>query len=267
MQLAKPFRLKRKADRAPLALVLGISVAQIAAYLLCDRPATAALAAAILLLPRFMAAMVVHNHAHTPIFRDRAANRVLDLLLYLETGMMVAKFHLHHNCGHHQFYTDPSRDPSTWVRRDGSSMGRLEYVARYFFTHTWKSIRIGRDYPTLLRRYWRAQAAALLALVAALVVNPLNGLILFVTPMLAVWLAFINATYDDHLGLHSMDDFAASFSKTNRLLNLFIFNNGYHLAHHVRPGMHWSELPAFHETIKERIRVPEESTVLNQLFA
>jgi hypothetical protein len=31
--------------------------------------------------------------------------------------------------------------------------------------------------------------------------------------------------------------------------------------------MHWSELPAFHETIKGRIRVPEESTVLNRLFA
>lgn len=267
MILANPFRLKRQVDRVPLALVLGVGIAQFAAYFLCNSAGMASLVAAALLLPRFMAAMVVHNHAHTPIFKERAMNRVLEVLLYLETGMMAAKFHLHHNCGHHQFYTDPSRDPSTWVKKDGSSMGRLEYVARYFIGHTYQTIRIGRDYPLLLRRYYRAQAVALCAVAAVIALNPVNGLILFVAPMFAVWLSFINATYDDHLDLHSTDDFAASYTKTNRLLNLLIFNNGYHLAHHVKPGAHWSELPAVHKAIEHRIQVPRGSTLINRLFA
>src|ERR1700732_2459177 len=113
MKLANPFRLKRKCDRAPLALVLAIGAVQFSAYLLCANPLVAAAIAAGLFLPQFMVAMVVHNHAHTPMFRERLANRVLEVLLYLETGMMTAKYHLHHNCGHHLFYTDPSRDPST----------------------------------------------------------------------------------------------------------------------------------------------------------
>ena len=267
MKLTNLFRLKRKIDRVPLGLALAVGTTQFATYFLCHNPAVAMLVAAALFLPQFMVAMVVHNHAHSPIFRKRVTNRILEVLLYLETGMMAAKFHLHHNCGHHQFYTDSSRDPSTWVRKDGSSMGRLEYVARYFLCHTYKTIRIGRDYPLLLRRYYRAQAITLCVEAALLTLNPVNGIILFMGPMLAVWLAFINATYDDHLNLHSKDDFEASYSKTNRLLNLLIFNNGYHLAHHVKPAVHWSELPAVHETIKDRIRVPHESTLLNRIFA
>lgn len=267
MQLASLLRLRRKIDRAPLALVLTVGTAQFASYALFRSPVAAMIAATVLFLPQFMVAMVVHNHAHAPMFRERSINRILEVLLYLETGMMTAKFHLHHNCGHHLFYTDPSRDPSTWVRKDGSSMGRLQYVARYFLGHTYHTIRLGREYPLLLRRYYRAQVVALCAVAAVLVLNPVNGLILFIGPMFAVWLAFINATYDDHLDLHSKDDFAASHSKTNRLLNLLIFNNGYHLAHHVKPGVHWSELPAIHESIKDRIRVPGPSTWLNRLFA
>jgi beta-carotene hydroxylase len=210
-------------------------------------------------------AMVVHNHAHTAVFRSRRANRALNLLLYLESGMMVAKFHLHHNCGHHLHYTDPQRDPSTCVK-NGGTMGRLEYIARYYVAHSWKSVRIGRDHPRLLRRYWEDQALAVAALAILFAVNWVNTLILVLAPMTMVWLAFINFTYDDHVGLTSKDDFEASHSKTHRLLNVLIFNNGYHLAHHVGPGIHWADLPDFHERIAARIRVPSPHTALNALF-
>ncbi|MDA9121468.1 fatty acid desaturase, partial [Flavobacteriales bacterium] len=34
---------------------------------------------------------------------------------------------------------------------------------------------------------------------------------------------------------------------TNPLLNFIAFNNGFHGAHHARPDIHWSMLPAYHE--------------------
>jgi beta-carotene hydroxylase len=266
MAFLKLFGLRRKIDLVPLALVVVVGAAQFGGFFMCDRPAMTVLISAVLLLPRFAVATVCHNHVHVPMCRGRLANAILDLVLYLETGMLPAKFRIQHNLGHHRFYTDPAQDLTT-TRRDGSAMGRLEYTVRFFIAATFEAIRIGRDYPVLLRRFYRAQAAALIAVVGLLAINPIGALILFVVPMNMMWFTFALVTYDDHIGLHSTNELEASHSKTNRILNILIFNNGYHLAHHVKPGVHWSELPAVHESLKGRIRVPAGSTFLNRIFA
>src|SRR5690349_17235341 len=246
-----PLTLRHHADRVPLCLALGVGAVQFTTFFMSSNWEITVAVAVSLLLPQVALSMVVHNHAHCPIFRSRFANRVLNLLLYLETGVMTANFRLHHNCGHHRFYTDPdrNRDPSASVRVDGSAIGRAEYVARHFFTYTWTSIRIGRNYPVLLRRLFEDQAIALATFVILIALNPLNTVILFLIPMVMVWLTFIFFTYDDHRDLNSTDPFAAAHSKTHRWLNRFIFNNGFHLAHHLKPGVHWSELPRVHEAI------------------
>ncbi|MBP8852482.1 MAG: fatty acid desaturase, partial [Moraxellaceae bacterium] len=37
------------------------------------------------------------------------------------------------------------------------------------------------------------------------------------------------------------------------LYNFTSWNLGYHTAHHIYPGMHWSELPRLHDGIRHRI--------------
>ena len=36
-------------------------------------------------------------------------------------------------------------------------------------------------------------------------------------------------------------------------VNLFLFNNGYHTAHHIKASTHWSETPAAHAKIADQI--------------
>jgi fatty acid desaturase len=53
--------------------------------------------------------------------------------------------------------------------------------------------------------------------------------------------------------LHTDNEFEASYNITGRLFNLLTGNLGYHTAHHHKQGLHWSQLPALHEQIKDKI--------------
>jgi len=51
------------------------------------------------------------------------------------------------------------------------------------------------------------------------------------------------------VGLESDEPLRAARSAIDPLYNLRTLNLGYHAAHHLRPGLHWSQLPALHAEI------------------
>jgi fatty acid desaturase len=61
--------------------------------------------------------------------------------------------------------------------------------------------------------------------------------------------------YLNHYGCDERSD--NPFEHANNSLawwfNYTTHNFGYHTAHHMRPGAHWTELPAIHQTIADRI--------------
>ncbi|WP_394821599.1 fatty acid desaturase [Pendulispora albinea] len=261
------FGLRYGADIAPLLLILAVAIAQLAVIWFKPALRETLIIAGVLFLPQVAVATVVHNHSHVPIFRSAVANRILEVFMFLQTGMFASKFRLHHELGHHLHYTDPTKDPSRWVYRDGSEMHRFVYILHYFFTYNYHCIRIGRRFKKKLSGSiwhtllcWAVFAALLVA--AGPIVLSVYGI-----PMIAVWLTFICLTYDDHISLTGTDPYESSHTKTNRLLNLVFFNNGYHLAHHIKPGLHWTELPAFHESIAPRIKIPGPVTAMNRLLS
>lgn len=265
--LSKVVGINHKSDFVPVLLVIGQIVLLFFIWGYVTSFAALVVLSALSILPRIASAMVVHNSAHFKIFNNKVSNAIFDLFLYLESGMMTSKFRLHHNIGHHSNYLDPKKDPSTWVWRDGKVMPRLVYISRYFVTHTYFSIKIGLNYRKLLKQYIFQQVFFIAVLASLFIINPISTLIVFFIPMLLVWLIFINFTYDDHVGLYSASEYEASFSKTGRLVNLLIFNNGYHLAHHLQPRLHWSELRDAHKKVKDEHpeKVPA-TTFLNKVF-
>jgi fatty acid desaturase len=84
-------------------------------------------------------------------------------------------------------------------------------------------------------------------------IHPLNALLVFVAPLPAALLLQAQATYHQHAGLSANDPLRASRSAVGRLYNLRTLNLGYHTAHHLRPSLHWSKLPAFHAEIAARL--------------
>ncbi len=62
-------------------------------------------------------------------------------------------------------------------------------------------------------------------------------------------------TYDHHAGLDQQAPYQASYNITDPWYNFFTCNLGYHTAHHLQCGRHWSQLPQLHQEIKHKIPV------------
>jgi fatty acid desaturase len=59
--------------------------------------------------------------------------------------------------------------------------------------------------------------------------------------------------YLQHVHADEESDFNHSRNFTGWGLNAFLFNNGYHTVHHISPHTHWSENPAQHAKMANKI--------------
>ena len=248
--------LRYSADIASVAYTVTTFSLHVAVFLWAS-PSVAALCVVPLFLVSIPVAALGHHHQHLGVFRSRAMNRLYDLVLSLQTGVSPYGWVLHHNLGHHQNYLNqppklPS-DESHWTNPDGSTMSRLRYTLHLFLHHPIDILRVGVKHPKILRAYLLMKAA-LYALVAFGVFwNATNFLLAFFVPSMLTLLHTCWATHEHHAGHHADDHYSASVNREHKLFNVLSWNLGYHTAHHLRPGVHWSLLPEVHESIRHLI--------------
>lgn len=253
---------RHRADRLPSVLVLAVFFIQLAAFFLVDSLWVVAGIAFSLLLFSAVPGSISHNHHHTPTFRHAWLNRGYEVILFLETGVLPWAWTIHHNLGHHKHYLDPDQDPAPWLHRDGRLMSRVHYDVVGALRIYPEIFRIGRRYPELMRRFRRWALVSLAVLAVFFLVDPLKALVLFVAPMPLMYLGLLDNTYMQHSDLDMRSELTASRNTTSRLYNRVSWNLGYHTAHHMRPNLHWSELPRFHETLRASIPAGLQCTSL-----
>lgn len=248
--------LRYTADRYAVVHVLTLFALQLTVWHFAS-PWVAALCAVPLVLASLMSAPMNHNHQHVNIFRSPVLNRLFELPISLQTGIGPYGWVLHHNLGHHlnylHQYPASNVDESRWTRPDGTQMGRLEYSLYLFATHHLDIYRVGRKHPKIYARHLWMKLPLYSVMAALLYVHPVNFLIVFfLAPMLTLfhtcWV-----TYEHHSGLATDNHVEASRNRTSRVYNLLAQNLGYHTAHHMQPGLHWSLLPEYHEKIRAGI--------------
>lgn len=244
---------KYRADVLPISLIVASFLADVAVFFLA--PWYVALPWAVVgLLPKACICAWNHHHQHVATFRNRYANRALEVVYALQTGALPLAWELHHNAGHHVNYLDQAKDESRWKTRSGRTMGWFEYSVSVWATaypRIWAKAR--QAHPSKRQQFVLWAIIVGLVVLAATMWSPVNALILFVAPM-AIGL-FVTAwhTYYHHAGLDTDDEYAASWNILHTGYNVLTGNLGYHTAHHVRCTVHWSELPEFHAKIADRI--------------
>lgn len=244
---------RHRADIPASLLVLGVFAIQLWAFFSISNPWTLAAVVALLMVVQVSCGAVCHNHHHVNIFTRSWANRLIETVMYLQTGTSPFSWTIHHNIGHHGDYLDQERDPARWQEPDGRVMNRIKfdlYNAAMIYPEIWK---IGPRHPLLFARFKRWFWIGNALLLGFVLINPVNALIVFVAPMVLMLVVLLDNTFQQHSGLDTEDHYLASRNVEHPLYNFTSWNLGYHTAHHLHPGVHWTELPRLHARIRHEI--------------
>jgi len=247
----KTFR--HAADVAPVLCIVSLSLLDLFVFLTADSVWLLVAWLIIGIGPKACICSWNHHHQHLLTFHQPVLNRLLELCYAFHTGITTNAWVLHHVLGHHVNYLDQSRDESAWKRRDGTTMGELEYTFVIALTGYVRAFHVARRYPRYQPAFFGMGLVVTMLLATAFAWNPLNAAFVFAGPMLAGYLITCWHTYCHHAGLDTQNPYEASHNILHRSYNILTGHLGYHTAHHVKPKLHWSRLPAFHATIAARI--------------
>jgi fatty acid desaturase len=206
---------------------------------------------------------LLHLHIHRPFSKKTVLNLLFDLSMGAVTGMTASNWRIQHRYGHHRGIDLPYRGERNAYLENYSTMRAVSYSAislvETFYSPIIESFNKGiRDNVKTPISYRSAffEQMLLLAFVAMLAVWQPRLVLIYLLPWYFVT-QFVTR-YVDYLNHYGCDEASADpYERANNSLswwfNFTTHNFGYHTAHHIRPGAHWTELPEIHKTIADRI--------------
>ncbi len=200
----------------------------------------------------FFCAVIVHNTIHSPVFTKKSWNKAFQYVLSVAYGYSVSSFVPGHNLSHHR----ETQTPKDTMRTSKATF-RWNFLNQLLFffivsldvskaEFKWTN-RMRKERPKWFYQYLSESILITSLKVALLIINWKAALVFIIIPHLyGVW-GVVGTNLWQHDGCDPDHPYNHSRTFTGRFVNYFAFNNGYHTAHHMKPGLHWSLLPAYHE--------------------
>jgi fatty acid desaturase len=194
--------------------------------------------------------LMLHNTSHRPLFKRRY--QVLNLLIPWALGPFFGETpdsYFAHHVGMHHAENNLVNDLSSTLRFRRDSLPQfMGYFLRFFFVgwaeltrYHWRKKRF-----KLLRRFWLGELAfyAVVALLASW--NFYATLSVFIVPYCFTRLMMMAGNWAQHafIDLSTPESpYRNSITCVNSVYNRRCFNDGYHIGHHVKPTLHWTQMP------------------------
>jgi fatty acid desaturase len=202
-------------------------------------------------------AIIAHNHNHVPMWRSRPLNILTDYWLTLFYGFPAFGWIPTHNKNHHLLNNKQGDYTITWrLSEKNNIFTLLSYptVSSYFQQ---------KPIAGHLKKLWRSDrtkfslAASQYALLgvyyaAAIFWNWKKALLYIVVPHQVSLFSILIFNYVQHVHTDEESEYSHARNFTG-LINLALFNNGFHTIHHKAPGIHWSKTPAAQKEIEHLI--------------
>ena len=242
-----------KSDRIPVFIFFTIFIFDIITYIYVQNFVVLIIYATLGIIIKAFICAWNHHHQHSETFIVPLLNRALEVIYAFQTGIVGYGWVLHHNLGHHIHYLDQTQDESAWKSPRWERYSSFVYTWVVSITAYYRAWKVGKKYPKIQRYFLYMCAIQLILLGVLLYFSPIAGFLIFLLPMITWLVLTVYTTYHHHSGLDTDDHLHASYNILQPWYNLLTGNLGYHTAHHMKGGLHWSRLPEFHTEIEKHI--------------
>ncbi|PJJ54990.1 fatty acid desaturase family protein [Hymenobacter chitinivorans] len=206
--------------------------------------------------------LMLHCTSHRILFKKKYArlNHYIPWVIGPLFGQTPETYFTHHLGMHHPENNLPDDESSTmyYQRDSAASFGR--YLVDFFLLGIPKLVLyFGRtNKPKLRFRLLRGEVVYLLTVAGLAFVNLPATLAVLVLPVLVTRAVMMLGNWSQHAFIDSADPgncYTNSVTCINTKYNHKCWNDGYHISHHLKPALHWTEHPAhFRQNLAEYTR-------------
>ncbi len=199
----------------------------------------------------WVASVIAHNSMHSPMFKQRWANRCVQVWMSFCYGFPVSEYVPAHNLSHHR-YSQRREDVmrTTRMRFSWNLLNLLLFFPSVIPGVTRANLKFkqamkGRI-PAWHRQLFIENATIWTVYLGALIADWRKGLAYVVLPHVFALFGINVVNFLQHDGTDP--DHPANHSRNfvGVWFNWLHLNNGFHGVHHDHPGLHWSLAPAVH---------------------
>mmetsp|Transcript_9183 Transcript_9183/g.13586 ORF Transcript_9183/g.13586 Transcript_9183/m.13586 type:complete len:355 (+) Transcript_9183:11-1075(+) len=196
--------------------------------------------------------LATHYAFHRPIFKGTLMKAIHDHLLCIlgiPFGFMPGLYRLHHCVMHHIENNGKADISSTEEYERGKISGLLKYMAVFLF-----GVFFYLPYYAITRQLWGAfgrwafwRVVHTTFIVIAYRVNPTHTMYFCIIPMFIMGMALSIGNYFQHILVdpdNSRCNYHLTYNIINTVDNQQLFNDCYHITHHINSQIHWTEMPA-----------------------
>jgi hypothetical protein len=194
--------------------------------------------------------LMLHATSHRPLFKKEYSflNHVIPWVLGPFFGQTPGTYFVHHIGMHHpENNLLPDLSSTMWYQRDRFTHF-LHYWATFFFfgPPTLIAYLVRNKRWALLRKMVLGEVSWYIVVACLLYLAPGPTMAVFVMPFLILRWAMMAGNWAQHAFVCSEqpeNPYRNSVTLINARHNLRCYNDGYHVIHHEKQAMHWSEMP------------------------
>ena len=237
-----------------LSFKITISIIPFAIYLLLNKnvPWFLYIAYLVITLGFFLGPyiLMLHNTCHRKLFKKQYSylTKYIHWFLGMFFGQTPETYFYHHIAMHHAENNLVEDLSSTMKYRRDSLRSFSKYLFLfYFFGVMHLSFYFNKKNRSKFA--WKVllgECSFILLMISLCFYNPKATVAVFILPLIFARFAMMAGNWAQHAFIDADDPdniYKNSITCINTVYNKKCFNDGYHIGHHLRPSLHWTEMP------------------------
>ena len=210
---------------------------------------------------------MLHLTSHRPLFKKeyKFLNNFIPWVIGPFFGETPESYFAHHLGMHHAENNMPDDLSSTMKYQRDCFSDFMKYYVDFIISGIYGRLLKRKNRNMIRRKFLFGEISFWVIAILLLFFNAKATLFIFVIPVFVVRFLMMAGNWGQHAFIdknNPKNSYLNSINCINVRYNHLCFNDGYHIVHHLKPAMHWLELPG--EFFKNADKYTKENAIVFQ---